>query len=122
MLILPTTLDKITLTTDAATPVDVHASFLDAVATVVTGGRQNTAIAAVTTTDIVSAPGASTSRNVHTIHIRNVHAANAVGVTINLVSAAATAKPVSVTLAAGEKLAYVDGEGWRVFDVTGAER
>jgi hypothetical protein len=79
------TTDKLQLVTDSTATVDVHASGMDlptGASPVTVPWKQNTAISTATTTDIVAAPAASTSRNVKTLHIRNRHATTAATVTV----------------------------------------
>lgn len=112
MLNLVATSDEIELITDAAVTVDVHASFVDLSGTTVTPGKQNTAITTATTTDIVDAPGASTVRNVKTLHIRNKHASTSVAVTVQYDQNGTKFELHKVTLLAGESLEYVEGIGF----------
>lgn len=121
MLLLTSPSDRIRLVTDAAVPVDVHASYLDSVDDVVTPARQNTAITTATTTEIVLGP-ASGTRSVKTIHVRNRHATDPVTVTVQHTDGTTVVQVGEAVLAAGEKLAYVDGEGFRQFDVDGKLR
>lgn len=120
MIILAATTDKIQLTTSAAATIDVHASYVDASTAdppVVTDvNRQNTAITTATTTDIVAAPGASTTRNVKALHIRNKHASTACDVTVIFDQNGTDFEIHKASLAAGEALEYVDGVGF--FEIT----
>lgn len=120
MLLLPSTTDKLQLTTSAAVTVDVHASFVDMTTAdppVVKGSttsKQNTAISTATTTDIVAAPAASTIRNVKTVNIRNKHASASVDVTAIYDANGTDYELFKATLRAGEVLEYVEGVGWFV--------
>lgn len=120
MLNLVLTTDKLQLVTDAAATVDVHASFADLSGTTVTPGKQNTAITTATTTDIVAAPGASTTRNVKTLHIRNKHATLAVSVTVVFDANGTDYELHKATLLAGEALEYIEGIGFFTLTATGA--
>lgn len=112
MLNLADTNDKLQLVTSAAVTVDVHASFTDLNGTTVTPGKQNTAITTATTTDIVAAPGASTVRNVKTLHARNKHASSSVDVTVVYDDNGTDFELHKATLLAGEALEYVEGIGF----------
>lgn len=69
---------------------------------------------------IVSAPAASTTRNIKSISVQNSDTTTKV-VTISLNDTATTTTVLTkVTLAAGDKLEYTDVNGWRVIDSTGA--
>ena len=123
MLNLAATTDKLQLVTSAAVTVDVHASYADLSGTTVTPGRKNTAITTATTTDIVASPGASTVRNIKTLHIRNKHATTPVDVTV-LYEGSATDANVELhkaTLLAGEMLEYVEGIGFFTVQTTRKE-
>ena len=112
MLILATTTDKFQLITDAAVTVDVHASFMDLSGTTATPGKQNTAITTAATTDIVSAPGASTYRNLKTLTVRNKHATSSVIVTFQFNQNGTVFEIHKVQLLAGEMLEYIEGVGF----------
>lgn len=119
MLLLTTITDKIQVVTDAAVTVDVHASYLDVSGTTFTPGRTNSAIVTATTTDVVPVPGASTTRNVKDLNIRNTHASSSVNVTVQHVASGGTALTLfKCNLAAGEMLVFTD-YGWQRFDVNG---
>lgn len=112
MLLLTTTTDKIQLITSAAATVDVHASWADNAASTITLGRTNTAITTAATTDIVASPGASTSRNIKTLHVRNKHATLSVDVTVIYDQNATDYELHKATLRPGEMLEYVEGIGF----------
>lgn len=73
MLLLTSTSDALQVVTGSAGSISVHASYMDYTApSTVTPGRQNTAdIVTAATTTVVSSPGASVSRNVKRLSIRN---------------------------------------------------
>lgn len=116
MLNLVLTTDKLSLITSAAATVDVHASFADLSGATVTPGKQNTAITTATTTDIVAAPGASTVRNVKTLHFRNKHASLATDVTVQYNANGTLYELHKVTLATGAALEYIEGIGFFLID------
>lgn len=121
MLLLTSTTDKIQVVTDAAVTLDVHASWLDYASPTFTPGRTNSAISTATTTDVIGAPAASTTRNAKELNIRNTHASTPVGVTVQHVASGGTAVQLfKCSLNAGEELTFVDGIGWQRFDATGA--
>lgn len=122
MLLLTSTSDKIQLITGTAVNVDVHASYVDLASGVTTPGRTNSKISTGTTTDVVGSPASSTTRNVKQIHAANIHASSSVVVTIQHTDGTNVILLQTVTLAAGERVSYVEGSGFRVFDVNGVER
>lgn len=120
MLLLTSTSDKIQVITTGTANIDVHVSWADYVApSTVTPGRTNTKISTAATTDIVASPAASTARNVKTLHVTNVHASTANGVTVQHTDGTNVVQLISVTLNAGERLRYVEGQGFGVFDASG---
>ena len=72
MMLLTATTTKLKLTTDTASDVDVVADYVDITSTGYTPGQQRTKPTTATTTDIVDAPAASTTRQIKTLSIRNV--------------------------------------------------
>jgi hypothetical protein len=120
VLILSATTDKIQVITDAARTVDVHATYVDlSTAGAATPGRQNTAISTATTTDIVSAPAASTYRNIKFLTIRNKDAST-VTVTVQYNANGTLTELVKMVLTTGEELHFIEGDGWQHFNVSGA--
>lgn len=122
MLLLTSTSDKIQIVTTTTANIDVHASFVDLAAGVVTAGRLNSKISTATTTDVVASPAASTTRNVKTLQIANVHASASNVVTIQHTDGTNVVQLESVTLLAGERISYREGVGMRVIDAAGAEK
>lgn len=118
MLLLTATTDKLQVITSAAVTVDVHASFMDMTnadppaVKGSTSGKLNTAITTAATTDVVAAPGASTIRNIKTLHVRNKHASSAVDVTVQYNQNGTLFELHKVNLAAGEILEYIEGIGF----------
>jgi hypothetical protein len=68
---------------------------------------------------VAAAGGATTTRNVKTLNIRNKHATTSNTVTVNQNISATLYQLNSLTLLAGETLTYVEGIGWRLYDVLG---
>jgi hypothetical protein len=112
MLNLAASTDAVEILTSAAATIDVHASFLDLSGTTVTPGKQATAITTATTTTVVSAPAASTWRNIKTLNIRNKHASLSCDVTVQIDISGTNYELVKQTLRAGETLQYIEGVGW----------
>lgn len=110
--LLNSSTDKLQLVTGVAGTVDVLASWVDLNGTTVTPGRTVTAITTATTTDIIATPGASTTRNVKTITIRNKDASASVPVTVVYDANGTDYELHKVTLAPGELLEYIEGVGF----------
>lgn len=119
MLLLTSTSDKIQVITGTAVTVDCHASYVDYDGTDVTTGRNNEKITTATTTDIVDPPAGSTTRNVKTLHICNIHASSSVLTTVQHTDGTNVIKLEEITLLAGERLSYVEGQGFELVDVNG---
>lgn len=117
MLLLVDTNDSLEVVTTQALAVDVVAAFIDRNGTTDTPGKQLTAISTATTTTVVSAPGASTVRNIKHLSIRN-KGASPQGVTVQLDDNGTNYELISVTLQAGETLLHTEG-AWFVYDSTG---
>jgi hypothetical protein len=114
MLLFPSTTDKLQLVTGAAATVDVHASWVDISGSTVTHGKTNTAISTATTTDIVAAPAASTTRNIQSLFIRNKDAALSVDVTVVYNQNGTSFELYKTTLAPGNTLEFIEGVGFFV--------
>jgi hypothetical protein len=115
MIFLSNTTDKLQLVTGTAADVDVVACYIDATsATGATSGisRQVTAITTATTTDIVAAPGASTTRNVTQITIRNKDSSDTTDVTVVYDANGTDYELHKVTLSPAEMLMYIEGIGF----------
>jgi hypothetical protein len=122
MLLLASTSDKIQVITTAAGQVDIHASWIDLSGTTVTAGRTNTRIGTATTTDVVAAPAASTTRNIKNIKIGNNSASVTNTVTLQHTDGTNVIILEQVTLAPLERIGYEEGTGIRVFDSAGREK
>lgn len=120
MMFLATTTDKFQLVTSAAVNTDVHATYMDYSGGTATTGRQNTAITTATTTDIVNVPGASTTRNVKYISIRNKGASSQT-VTVLFDQNGTDYEVISVALQPGSTLQYTDTGGWSVVNLPTAD-
>lgn len=118
-MLLAATTDKIQLVTDAARTVDTVVTYMDATnadppaVKGSTSGRQAQAITTATTTDILSAPAASTLRNVQTVNVRNKDTLS-VTVTVLLDLNGTDYELHEVTLLAGETLIWTKELGWYV--------
>jgi len=122
MLLLTSTSDKIQVITSTTAGIDVHASWIDLASGTVSAGRTNTKITTATTTDVVASPAASTARNVKTLHVQNIHASTANVVTVQHTDGTNTIVLESVSLAAGERIAYVEGQGFELVDALGVTK
>lgn len=112
MINLINTSSKIQVITGSAVNVDVSASWLDHTTLAVTPGGLLTKISTAATTDVVSAPAASTVRNVKSLYITNIHAASSVVVTVQHTDGTNVALLWTGTLLAKEQLSFTDVGGF----------
>lgn len=118
MIILSAPSDILRLATSASSALDVHASFVDTGANYFAPGRQNTAIASIATTTIVSAVGSSLVRALKALSINARGGANVV--TLEYFDGTTAFRLISVSLAIGERLEYEDAAGWSVRAIDGS--
>jgi len=123
MIILDNTTEILELTTTAAVSTDVYVSFADITTTAFTGGAQDTNISTATTTTILSAPAASTQRQVKYVAIRNRSTTASQTVTVKHdTSGTERYLTADVVLSAGETLTYTQDLGWVVKNKTGLDK
>lgn len=122
MIILPNTTDKLQVVTSAAGDVDVVVSYGEVDQATPPGvkpfGRQLTTITTAATTDVLAAPGASTTRTPEEITIRNTHASVVNSILVQYNANSVIYELHKVTLAPGEMLEYIRGIGWFVLATT----
>jgi hypothetical protein len=115
MLIQSLTTDTITLITDVTCNVDVMTCYIDrnqSNGTVGMADRTLTSIATAATTTIVGAPGASTTRNIKMMSIRNTNAFNSVFATIQYNANGTVYQMHTARLLAGESIEYTEEIGF----------
>lgn len=113
MLLLTATTDTVEIVTAAAVTVDVHVSYMDYASGTVTPDRQNTAITTATTTTVVSAPAASTTRNVKTLTARNRSGAN-IDLKVQFNQNGTRYELFQATLLPNQTLQFKDGVGFGI--------
>lgn len=121
MIYLTATTDKFEVVSSAAALLDVNANYIDAATSGLTppsAGRKNTAFTTATTQDVVVAPGASTTRTLKQMTIRNKDSAVTTDVTFRLNENGTAFEIHKVTLLPGECLQYIEGVGF--FELTNA--
>lgn len=118
MLILSSTSDEIRVTTSAATPVAVHASWSDKNGTTITPDRTNTAISTATTTPVVSSPASSQQRTVRLLTINNNDTSVHNVITVTQYDGTLGVNLLTVDLGPGEAIHFSD-DGFKVFDSHG---
>lgn len=117
---LTSTSHVIRITTDGTENIDVVAAFADWVSgTPFTPGSQETLITTATTTNIVSAPGASTTRMVNAIYITNTSATSA-NIIVNIYDGSNDHEVGTFDVDANESIVY-DGQKWSVKTAQGLD-
>jgi hypothetical protein len=119
MITLTNTTHIIEVNTSEETNVDVFCSYADHTTSGATLGDQQTLITTATNTTIISAPDASTQRQIKVINIRNTSATTNI-VTVKKDISGTEYDLFSCTLGGGEQIEYLDGRGWQVYTTTGA--
>ncbi len=122
MLLLTSTSDVVRIITGtAATTVEVHASYVDNNAGVITPGRTNTRITTATTTTVVPSPGASIQRNLKGLYVTNNSVGTSTFITVEHFDGTDSVEIMEFNLLPGENMTFNEDGGWRHRDANGAE-
>lgn len=123
MILLKATTETLEITTSSVADIDYSISYADITTTTFLPSTSEGKIVTAATTPVLSAPAASTQRQVKLITITNRHAstANTVLVKKDISTVEYNLTPV-VTLLAGETMQYIDGSGWVYYSSTGAAK
>lgn len=120
--ILDSTLKSLELETSAAVSTDYVVSWVDNTTTTFTPGMSQGNVSTATTTTIISAPAASTQRQIKWISLRNRSTSAAQTVSIKMDAAGNDYYVATATLSPGETL-HVDADGRQVvYTVAGFEK
>lgn len=123
MILLKDTTETLEILTSASVSIDYSISFVDVGTAVFTPSTSEGNIATATTTSVVSAPSAALQRQIKLISVRNRSSSAAQQVTFKKdISGTEYWITPTYTLGAGEMLQYMDGDGWKVLGVNGAEK
>jgi hypothetical protein len=121
MIILKATTESLQLITTTTANIDYSISYVDITTTTFTPSTNEGTIATATTTSVLSAPASSTQRQVKLITFSNRHATSSNTLTLQkLISSTTYNITPTVTLAAGETMQYMDGNGWINYSATGS--
>lgn len=120
-LMLAATNETLEVVTSSTSPVDVSVWYVDYTSSASTPDSQETAITTATTTTIVSAPAASTQREVRHMNFTNKGTANNT-LTINKDVGGTNYQLFSTSLPPGGVLQYTEEGEWRVYDSAGRQR
>lgn len=121
MILLKATTETLEIMTSSIADIDYSISYADITTTTFLPSTAEGKIVAITTVTALSAPAASTQRQIKLITISNRHAstANTVLVKKDISGVEYYLTPVSKLLA-GETMQYIDGQGWKFYTSTGA--
>lgn len=120
MIILKATSESLTITTTTAAALDYSVSYVDITTSSFTPSTSEGKITSATTTTVLSAPAASTQRQVKLITITNADASLSAPFTVfKLITATSYQIASDITLSVGETLQYNDGQGWVYYSSTG---
>lgn len=116
---LITTSEILKLTTSTAVSVDYQISYVDITTSAFTPATTQANIAAATTTTVLSAPLASTQRQLKYFSVVNKGTSSNTVTVLKNNGATDFAVTQPIVLNASEMLVYTDGQGWQVLDVAG---
>ena len=119
MLFLNATTRKLQLTTSTAAAVDVVVDWVDLASGSYSPGVSVSAISSATTSDIVAAPSASTTRQIKSVTATNKSTTTTNKLTFILDDNATDYVRFVASLAPGYGVVYTDADGWRVVDTLG---
>jgi hypothetical protein len=119
MLMLASTSDLLTVTTTAASNIEVHVSYADNNNGVVSASRLNTVIDTATTTTILAGPADTVQRNVRTFYAKNDVVAGSNTLVVDHYDGSKTVTLWKGTLAPLEELALNQNGDWNVYDASG---
>lgn len=118
MITLTNTTHILEVITGSASDIDVFVAYADHTTSGATLGDQQTLITTATTTTIVSAPAASTQRQIKHMIIRNTSATSNL-VTVQKDISGTDYELFEATLAQNEQIVFVDGNGWAEYNSNG---
>lgn len=122
-MLLTATTHSVELVTGSATATEYVVSYVDISATALTPGSNAGSVASATDTTIVSAPAASTTRQVKEILIRNAASSGSITVTLQKdVSGAEYHFTPAVQLSSGEVLRYSEVDGVSIYYANGRKK
>ena len=124
MLLLPSTTTKIQVITSAAGTVKVQAAYADNASGAITFGpaSQPAVISTAATTDVVAAPGASTTRSVSMLTVRNDHASVSQSVTVQITDGTTVIPLWAGPLSPGEFIVMNEINEWYAYANSGVQK
>lgn len=120
MIILKATTESLQLVSSSTAGLDYSVSYADITTTTFVPSTNEGKISTATTTTILSAPAASTQRQVKLMTIANTHASASNSIYIQkLITATSYRQTPTIVLLAGEAFQYMDGSGWTYYSASG---
>jgi len=120
MIVLKQTTETLQVITASAAALDFSVSYADITTTTFGLSTSEGKITTASSTTLLSAPAASTQRQIKYISIANIDSSAATSVVVNkMIGATAYQLNADITLLAGEALQYTDGTGWAYYSATG---
>lgn len=121
MILLKATNEILEVSTSSVADIDYSISYADITTSTFVPSTTEGKITTSTTTTILSAPGASTQRQIKLITLTNRHATTASTIIVKKdIAATEYYLTPSITLLAGETVQYLDSAGWIHYSATGA--
>ncbi len=120
MILLTTTTDKLSLITDFSCNIAVSVIYIDRNQTTGNVGvadRQLTTITTATTTDILAAPGASTTRKVKELRIQNANTSTPMDITLQYNANGTLYEFISSRLMPKDVLTYAEDTGFKLVTI-----
>lgn len=119
MIILDATTQTVTMTTSTGADVDYYVSYVDITSSAFTPGTSVGTATTATTTTILSAPAASTQRQVKYISITNIDTTSQTVTIKHDTSGTGKSMTSEVNLGASESLQYTQSKGWQAYTAGG---
>lgn len=120
-MIILTTTDTLEIVTTTAATLNYNINYVDHTSTTAVPGRSFGSISSITTTTVLTAPAASTTRQIRSITILNVSATSN-NITVQLDVSGTNTALTDAEIATGEGFNFTDNEGWYSLDSVGRRR
>lgn len=122
MIILNASNDSLEIVTSAAGKIEYVIAYADHTSSGVSISNALGTITTATTTTVVSAPAAGTTRQIRGIMIANTSASTNNTLTVQIDTSGTNKKVMSFLLEYGENAQYTDGAGWKTISRLGSDR
>ncbi len=121
MILLKATTETLAITTSSIADIDYSISYADITTTTFLPSTNEGKIVITATTTVLTAPAASTQRQIKLISITNRHASTTNVIQImKVISGTQYYLTPAATLLAGETMQYIDGQGWLYYTSKGS--